>query len=696
MNLKATLTILLFSGLSLVASGQSPMVDDDFDDNRYNWWIGESNGGSQSIENGKLLLNTPSSGWALGIHPYVAPGEDFRLEATFTQTGGVNNKGFGLMWGFNQATSSENYFVIASTGYYFIGSTNKVTNNLKPRKGWVQSSLVKPSGTANHISIEQVAGVLHFYINYQEVDQYPVFPWDGTGIGIINYDQMNLEIDHFRFTHPNISINLPPKLTQGLTKVNLGAGVNTSVDDVMPRISADGNLLYFTRQYYAGNLGGAEDPEDYYASTWDGTKWTDATNLGEPFNTTKTDNISSISTDNNTIIFVDATKFWKRTRSLTGWNDAEKLGITFRNEAKHFESYLSSDGKAMLFTVKNSNNLYYDSARDERDIYVSLQDDNGNWGTAINLGPTLNTRLDEVSPFLAADGKTLYFSSSGHPGYGGADIFMSRRIGSGWTEWTKPVNLGPEINSYSFDAYYVLPASGEIALMVSDKDGYGKTDIVSIRLPKEIKPDPVVLIRGKTLDAKTRKPISADIVIENLSTNKNVGEAISDPATGEYKIILPYGSNYGFHAAAAGHLSVSENMDITQVKNYVELNKDLLLSPIEVGQTIKLNNVFFEQAKPVLKQESYAELDRLVEIMKENPGMEIELAGYTDNQGNSVRLILLSQDRISTVKKYMTDKGIAPRRIAGKGYGPANPIAANDSEEHRRLNRRVEFKITKK
>jgi outer membrane protein OmpA-like peptidoglycan-associated protein len=120
------------------------------------------------------------------------------------------------------------------------------------------------------------------------------------------------------------------------------------------------------------------------------------------------------------------------------------------------------------------------------------------------------------------------------------------------------------------------------------------------------------------------------------------------------------------------------------------------LSPIEVGERIKLNNVFFEQAKAILKQESYAELDRLVDIMKENPSMEIELGGYTDNQGNSVRLILLSQDRISTVKKYMTDKGIAPRRIAGKGYGPANPIAPNDTEEHRRLNRRVEFKITKK
>jgi outer membrane protein OmpA-like peptidoglycan-associated protein len=694
--MKFNLLVLLISGLWAGAFGQSPAVIDEFDDDRYGWWIGESAGSSQKIENGKLMLNTPTGGWALSIYPYVATGEDFRLEATFTQTGGITNKGFGLMWGYNKVRQNENYFLIASTGYYFIGSSDKDPNQVKPKKEWVQSAVVKPLGSTNHIAIEQISGVIHFFVNYQEVGQFPAFPWDGTGIGIINYDQMNLEVDHFRFTQANITINLPPKLAPGLVKTNLGAGVNTPVDDVMPRISADGKLLYFTRQYYAGNLGGAADPEDYYMSTWDGTRWLDATNLGEPFNSTKTDNIASISTDNNTVIFVDATRFWKRTRSLTGWNEPEELGITFKNEAKHFESYLSADGKAMLFTVQNSNNLYYDSTREDRDIYVSLQDDTGVWGPSINLGPTVNTRFDEVSPFLAADGKTLYFSSNGHPGYGGADIFMTRRTGSGWKEWTKPVNLGPEINNYSFDAYYVVPASGDFALMVSDKDGYGKTDIVSIKLPKEIKPDPVVLIRGKTLDARTKKPISADIIVENLMTNKEIGEAISDPATGEYKIILPYGANYGFHAAAAGHLSVSESLDITQVKSYSELTKDLFLTPIEVGQTIKLNNVFFEQAKSVLKPESYAELDRLVEIMKENPGMEIELGGYTDNQGNSVRLILLSQDRISTVKKYMMDKGIASRRIAGKGYGPAKPIAGNDTEEHRKLNRRVEFKITKK
>ena len=123
---------------------------------------------------------------------------------------------------------------------------------------------------------------------------------------------------------------------------------------------------------------------------------------------------------------------------------------------------------------------------------------------------------------------------------------MTKRIGDGWTKWSEPVNLGPEINSSSFDAYYVLPASGDYAYMVSSLDGYGSTDIVRIKLAKELKPDPVVLVHGKTLDAKTKKPISAEILIGDLITNKEVGEAISDPKTGDYKIVLPYGINYGF------------------------------------------------------------------------------------------------------------------------------------------------------
>ena len=696
-SLKTTLSFLLLLATTVGGYSQTFTIHDTFDDDRYNWWIGDTNEGSEHIRDGKMYVNIPEGGWVLTINPYVEFEKDFKAEVSIRQIEGFENNGVGILWGYSKKDSDQNYFIVSADGNYYISNTTQAKGTEKKGvREWVKSSAIKPLSQENLLKVEQVSGTLHFYINEEEVFSTPAFHWRGSGIGIVSYTKMIIEVDDFRFHQDGININLPPNLTKGFVKENLGPAINTPASDLMPRITADGHNLYFGRENYEGNLGGKDDGEDFFVSTLEGTKWSPAQNMGSPINTTGIDNIASVSTDNNSVIYADGSKFWSRSRSETGWGEPQEVGVNFVNEAKHFEACLSADGKAILFTLKNSNNLYYDKDVEERDIYVSTQDQNGSWSPPINLGPTVNTRLDEVSPFLAADGRTLYYSSEGKPGYGGADIFMTKRMGDGWTTWSEPVNLGPEINSSAFDAYYVLPASGDYAYMVSSLDGYGGTDVVRIKLAKELKPDPVVLVHGKTLDAKTSQPIRADILIGNLSTNKEVGEAISDPKTGDYKIVLPYGINYGFHAAAPGHLSVSENLELVQVRTYTEIEKDLYLLPIIVGQTIQLNNVFFEQAKPVLKSESYSELDRLVEIMKENPTMEIELGGYTDNIGKEVSLIVLSQDRVGTVKKYMMAQGIANRRITGKGYGPSNPVVKNDTEEHRKMNRRVEFKITKK
>jgi outer membrane protein OmpA-like peptidoglycan-associated protein len=272
---------------------------------------------------------------------------------------------------------------------------------------------------------------------------------------------------------------------------------------------------------------------------------------------------------------------------------------------------------------------------------------------------------------------------------------MSQRLDDTWTNWTTPVNLGPEINSDLFDAYYTIPASGHAAYMVSSLNSLGHTDIVKIKIPESIQPDPVVLVSGKTLHAKTKEPVSADIIIEDLATQKHAGEAVSNVSTGAYSIVLPYGKNYGFHAYAKGYLSVNENLELAEIKSYTELNKDLLLVPLQEGESIPLNNVFFERGEPKLRAESFPELDRLIQILHNNPSMEIELAGYTDNMGYRPSLIALSQERAATVKAYLVRNGVASNRIRGRGYGPAKPIVANDSEENRMKNRRVEVKIRK-
>jgi outer membrane protein OmpA-like peptidoglycan-associated protein len=205
-----------------------------------------------------------------------------------------------------------------------------------------------------------------------------------------------------------------------------------------------------------------------------------------------------------------------------------------------------------------------------------------------------------------------------------------------------------------------------------------------------------VVVEGKVLNSKTNLPVEAMISYEILPDGKDAGLARSNPSTGEYKIILPYGKTYGYRAEAKGYISVNEHFDLTDPKQYQEITNDLLLIPIEAGQTIKLNNVFFVQSKAEMFPSSYLELDRLIKIMKDNPTMEIQLQGYTDNQGDPKKNIDLSQQRVDAVKNYMISRGISVKRIQGKGFGGANPIADNSKEETRKLNRRVEFVIVKK
>jgi outer membrane protein OmpA-like peptidoglycan-associated protein len=272
---------------------------------------------------------------------------------------------------------------------------------------------------------------------------------------------------------------------------------------------------------------------------------------------------------------------------------------------------------------------------------------------------------------------------------------MSRRLDDTWQKWSEPVNLGPEINTNDWDAYYSVAASGDVAYMVSSAGGFGNSDIVRITLKEEVRPNPVALVSGKVLDQKTGKPVEATITYYSLADNIEAGTARSN-ATGDYSIVLPYGKAYGFRAQAGGYYAVSENLDLTGLKSYQEIKRDLFLVPIEIGQVVRLNNIFFESGKATLKPESFEELDRVVKLLTDNPTMEIDLAGHTDNVGTDEANQQLSDDRSKAVYDYLTSKGILASRLSTKGYGETKPIDTNDTEDGRSKNRRVEFTIRKR
>jgi OOP family OmpA-OmpF porin len=484
---------------------------------------------------------------------------------------------------------------------------------------------------------------------------------------------------------------------------NLGPNVNSEYEELSPIISPDGKTLYFVREGDPQNTKYAEinDSQDIYYTELqpDGT-WSPARHMGPPLNKRKYNNILTVTPDGNSIMIRGAYKngeyigtgfsfCYKQGSSWTAPQMLDIKGFTEMNLGSTYGGYLSTDGNVIVMYLSETEGT-------PADIYASFLQNDGSWTRPMNLGPKINTEVKDVSPFLAADGKTMYFSSKRPGGYGDQDIWVAKRLDDTWKQWSEPVNMGNTINSDDYDSYYSIAASGDYAFMVTYKNSYGKADIERIKLKKELQPDPVVMVTGNVYDAKTKKPLSAEITYEQLNSGKEQGNARSNSTTGAFKIILPYGMNYGFHGKAQGYIALNQNLDLTDIKQYQEVHEDLYLVPIEVGQSVSLQNVFFKQGTSQLLQESYPELDRLASILVDNPTMEIELGGHTDNQGDANKDLKLSQDRVKTVKDYLVNKGIDSKRIAGKGYGGSKPIASNAKEETRKLNRRVEVKITKK
>ncbi|GAA4051484.1 hypothetical protein GCM10022409_42860 [Hymenobacter glaciei] len=499
--------------------------------------------------------------------------------------------------------------------------------------------------------------------------------------------------------------------------VNLGPTVNTRYVDTHPVISPDGRTLYFARQSAPTNVGGARDPQDIYVSrlvSGRNKTWGTAKNMGEPSNTPEDPNgLASVSADGRTALLIGVYEdglmepkgFSMSKRGAGGWTKPVKVDIEdyYNKDPMNIDAYLSTSGKALLMAVERNDGL------GGQDIFVSFpKDDNlpgvmhdtksqKKWTKPKSLGPNVNTAGADFAPFLAADEKTLYFASDGRGGYGKSDIFYTKRLDDTWTNWSPPRNLGPVVNSPDFDAYYTISAAGQDAYLVSSRNGTGGSkDIFRISLAPAFQPEVVTLVTGKVLDQATGKPIKAIIHYENLLTGEEIGSTETDPATGEYTIVLPSGVQYGYRAEAKGYLAESANLDVTAKDKYTEQKQDLYLVPFNVGQTVKMNNIFFQQSRYYLTTSSYPELLRLIRIMKDYPTVEIKLSGHTDNQGDPALNLKLSLDRVNEVKKYLSSHGINGGRITTEGFGDTKPLSSNDQEETRMKNRRVEFTITKK
>lgn len=474
---------------------------------------------------------------------------------------------------------------------------------------------------------------------------------------------------------------------------SLGNGVNTYYSELGPVIAPDGNTIYFVRRDDPDNMGWL-DADDILRSTR--TKldtWAEAVRLSPPINDDQVNTIATITPDNNLMLLFggyggsDAPVSLAH-RTADGWSDPIGQRISdYYNLNRYNEFSLSPSANVLIMSIQRRD------TRGDKDLYVSFKTGENSWSRPKNLGTVLNGRGTEMSPFIAGDNRTLYFGSERAGGHGDGDIWMTRRLDDSWTKWSKPVNLGAPINGPGWDAYFSVPASGDYAYLVSSRSGDGDADIFRVALPDDRRPLPVVLVAGIVRDRSTGEPIEATIVYENLSTGAEVGRARTDPATGEYKIALPPGERYGFRAEGAGFLSISDNLDLSDLRAYREQTRHLEVAPIRSGEKVRLNNLFFDVGGSKLHPDSYPELRRLAETMTQHPTMKIEVVGHTDSIGTAADNLTLSLARASAVTDELRRLGVPSARLSVVGRGEEDPIASNGSEEGRAENRRVEVRV---
>ena len=369
------------------------------------------------------------------------------------------------------------------------------------------------------------------------------------------------------------------------------------------------------------------------------------------------------------------------------WSEPAYLKIEgFSTYSNRNDFFLAPGNRVLILSIENQ------AGPGGRDLFASFRKADGTWSQPQPLGPGVNGVQDEISPFVAADGASLYFASNRKEGFGGYDIYLSRRQDETWLNWSPAQTLGPELNTNEEESNLTVDGMGRYAFLSAGRTS--AEDIYVFDLAPEMRPLPVAFVFGRAHDPAD-KPVAASVSYERLRDGVGAGEANSDRLSGKYRIGLAIGESYGFRAEAAGYIPVSDRIDLTKARPGEEFQRDLLLIPIKPGATIRLNNLFFEFAKTTLLPESGVELKRLLAILQQYPKMEIEIAGHTDNVGDDRSNQLLSEGRAAAVLKYLKEHGVAASRLKSRGCGESVPVVANDTDEHRQLNRRVEFTILK-
>ncbi len=468
--------------------------------------------------------------------------------------------------------------------------------------------------------------------------------------------------------------------------LNMGDSINTNALEYLPSLTVDGNKIIFNRRI--------NGDEDFYESNKVNGVWQNAKPIEGRLNTNFNEGAQNVSEDGEWLIFTGCNypegfgscDLYISYKNKNGeWSEAENIGRNINTDAWETAPSLSPDKRDLYFSSTRAGGL------GGSDIWVSHKSDNGNWQKPENLGETINTSGDDGCPFIHADNQTLYFNSNGHKGYGMSDLFLSRRNEKG--EWQTPTNLGYPINTIDDEGSLVVSADGETAYYASDKGDFKNgLDLYTFELREDIRAQKTFWVKGKIYDKNTKAGLPSSVELTTLDSGYVLSKLQTDE-DGNYLTTLPSGKNYAFTVNRKGYLFYSESFKLTGDISDSPRVVNIALQPIEAGAAIVLKNIFFTSKKFELEKTSYAELDKVVALMNENPKLTVLISGYTDNVGKPADNLLLSVNRAKAVVFYLQTKGIDAKRLSGKGFGETKPIDINTTEAGRANNRRTELSV---
>ena len=492
------------------------------------------------------------------------------------------------------------------------------------------------------------------------------------------------------------SIRLIPDPNATYFKENLGVNINSAYNEICPVVSPDGKKLFFTRWKHPDNIGKDKNQDIWFSTLKDDKTWSKAQLFPEPINNEENNAVCGISLNGKTMLLNNvygkdgqmekgvSISFLLRTGDYS-FPKALKI-LNFKNKSEFSEYTLAPNGKVLLMTTETKDSF------GGKDIYVSFLRTDDLWTEPVNIGSAVNTGESESTPFIAPDGVTMYFSSSGHVGYGNNDIFLTRRLDETWQRWSIPENVGPVVNTPQWDGYFSVAAQGDYAYFSSVENSIGAEDIFRIKIPPKVKPLTLVQLNGTVLNDENKEPLMAKLLVRSLISADSMVVDF-DPYLGDFSFMWPAKKPFIIEIKSKGFISKVERFNFSKEQNFKTVNRSYQLIPLQLDKQFNLPNITFEQSKSEVLPQSFDEIDNIVSILRDNPDYGILLEGHTDNQGDWNENLKLSLTRVESVRDYLVLKGIQTVRIKVKGWGGTKPASSNTSEERRRLNRRVEFTL---